>query len=329
MRCGIEALEGRTLLSAGPQIINTFADNRGQVVLSADADLNGAGINYDSCRMFTAGPDGLFRTADDVRLSPLVQYNADTRQIVMQADLPADTPYRVNIRANMVTGVNMAWLDGEFHGGKVASGDGQAGGNYKFISNPSALKVARFTTITGAMNVQLDPQVAPITVGNFTNYANNGMWDGTFFQRSEKTPLHVLQGGGYTVTSANQVDALGKYDPIVMEQGLSNVAYTIAMARSSDLNSASNQWFFNTADNTNLDTLNGGYSAFGAVAGTPGRAVLDRLAAYRTVNAGGQILGQLPVKDYDTVIARNSYDPQVDSIFVYRVAMKMLLSPVA
>src|SRR5581483_4573982 len=118
-------------------------------------------------------------------------YRADLDRINIKAALPAGTKYRVNVKGSLVKGADGVLLDGEFNGALVPSGNGTPGGNYKFQTAVSATKVARFTTVEGAINVQLFSTQTPHTVANFLSYANEGDWDNTFFHRS--APGFVIQ----------------------------------------------------------------------------------------------------------------------------------------
>ncbi len=122
-------------------------------------------------------------------------------------------------------------------------------------------------------DVELDDTQAPITVANFVQYVNNGLYNNTIIHRNVQD--FVIQGGGYTPEYQNgYVNALlpiTSYGPIQNEYSpaRSNVLGTIAMAKlGNDPNSATNQWFVNVADNSsNLDNQNGGFTVFGKVIG--------------------------------------------------------------
>jgi len=125
----------------------------------------------------------------------------------------------------------------------------------------------------GNITVQLYPDKAPITVQNFESYVKSGFYAGTVFHRVMKG--FVIQGGGFTADGTQkQTNA-----PIKLEvnNGLSNLKYTIAMARTSDPNSATSQFFINTADNTFLDpsSQSAGYAVFGKV--ISGFSVVDAI----------------------------------------------------
>jgi peptidyl-prolyl cis-trans isomerase A (cyclophilin A) len=176
--------------------------------------------------------------------------------------------------------------------------------------------VARFITSDGIMDVTLFKSQVAKTVNNFISYADEGAWDRTFFHRS----IHnfVIQGGGFQVTSTNQIAEIPTHSPILLQAGLHNARGTIAMARTGDPNSATNQFFFNTVDNSgSLDPhppsnpTSEGYAVFGTLANKASYATMDRLAARPVVDAttdpnipppiggGGQfgLLVTLPILD--------------------------------
>lgn len=151
--------------------------------------------------------------------------------------------------------------------------------------------VARFTTNQpGADNsfyVELfdaagagRTRTTPATVANFLAYVDAGRYRNTFVHRS--VPGFVVQAGGFTAstTSPASISAVTQFAAVVNEPGNTNVRGTLAMAKlGGDANSATNQWFFNLADNAaNLDNQNGGFTAFGQVLGD-GMSVVDAMAA--------------------------------------------------
>lgn len=115
----------------------------------------------------------------------------------------------------------------------------------------------------------------------------------------------------------DQVGAVPAFAPIVKESGPSNVRGTIAMSRTSDPNSATNQWFFNTKDNTGLNTVDGGYTVFGKLADAASFKTMDTIAAYRIVNAGNPF-AELPVVNTNG----SAIDPAKNLVIVMRVALE-------
>lgn len=124
----------------------------------------------------------------------------------------------------------------------------------------------KLETSKGSMIIELYPDKAPKTVENFLAYVNAGAYDGTIFHRVIKDFMN--QGGGFT-PDFKKVDTR---EPIQNEadNGLKNLKYTVAMARTGEPHSATNQFFINTADNAFLDhkskSMRGwGYTVFGKV----------------------------------------------------------------
>ncbi len=139
--------------------------------------------------------------------------------------------------------------------------------------------VVKLETSMGDIVIELNRQAAPVTTANFLEYAGAGFYDGTIFHRVIRG--FMIQGGGFTT----KMEKKETRDPIVNEakNGLSNARGTIAMARTSDPDSATCQFFINHADNTPLDyaeNRNPGYTVFGKV--IEGMGVVDAIAAVKT-----------------------------------------------
>lgn len=148
-------------------------------------------------------------------------------------------------------------------------------------------------TSMGTIKIELDREKAPVTVDNFLKYVDSKHYDGTIFHRV--IPDFMIQGGGF---EPGLRPKRSKFDPIRNEasNGLSNKQGTIAMARTNDPNSATDQFFINTADNSSkLDrtSRNAGYAVFGKV--TEGLDVALKIEAVRTESAGGH--DDVPIQD--------------------------------
>jgi peptidyl-prolyl cis-trans isomerase A (cyclophilin A) len=146
-------------------------------------------------------------------------------------------------------------------------------------------------TSEGDIRVELYPEKAPKSVANFLDYVKSGQYSGTIFHRV--IPGFMIQGGGYNTSFAEKPTRA----PIALESknGLKNMAGTLAMARTSDPNSATAQFFINTVDNAGLDYPNpdgNGYAVFGKV--TAGMDVVKKIEATPTTTRGP--MGDVPQK---------------------------------
>ena len=141
-------------------------------------------------------------------------------------------------------------------------------------------------TSHGEITIDLNNEKAPITTQNFIDYVNSGHFDNTIFHRVIND--FMIQGGGFE-SGMSQKKARA---PIQNEaaNGLKNDAYTVAMARTSDVHSASAQFFINIADNgflnhTSPTTEGFGYCVFGKV--VEGKDVVDKIKKVETGNKSG------------------------------------------
>ena len=155
-----------------------------------------------------------------------------------------------------------------------------------------------FDTTAGKIRVELYPDAAPKTVANFLDYVKAKHYDGTQFHRV--IGGFMVQGGGFTPDFKQKPTK----PPIAIESeqsskaGLLNVPGTLAMARTSDPNSATAQFFINVADNKFLNfrepTMQGyGYTVFGKV--VSGMDVVDKIAKAPT-GAGGPFPKDVPTE---------------------------------
>jgi|APCry1669189369_1035219.scaffolds.fasta_scaffold59901_1 cyclophilin family peptidyl-prolyl cis-trans isomerase len=148
----------------------------------------------------------------------------------------------------------------------------------------TAPKVKLHTSL-GDIVIQLNAEKAPVTTANFLGYVKDGFYDGTIFHRIIKN--FMAQGGGFT----EKWDQKTTKAPIENEadNGLLNNRGTIAMARTSDPQSATAQFFINYVDNGFLNfkskTPQGyGYAVFGEV--VEGMDVVDKMATVPTGRGG-------------------------------------------
>jgi peptidyl-prolyl cis-trans isomerase A (cyclophilin A) len=165
-----------------------------------------------------------------------------------------------------------------------------AGALAKGKSKKGAATTVEVKTSMGSFKIELYPDKAPKTVENFLKYVDEKFYDGTIFHRVISD--FMIQGGGFD----KDLNKKETHVPIANEakSALSNTRGTVAMARTSDPNSATAQFFVNVKDNKRLDYSGGpggdGYCAFGKV--VSGMDVVDKIKAVPTGEAGG--MGDVP-----------------------------------
>ncbi len=145
--------------------------------------------------------------------------------------------------------------------------------------------VIKLETTMGDIVLELDAEKAPKTAANFVQYVEEGFYDGTIFHRV--IDGFMIQGGGFDA----KMEQKPTHDEIENEadNGLKNLKYTIAMARTMDPHSASSQFFINVNDNHFLDhsgkNMQGwGYAVFGKV--VEGTEVVDKIKGVATGTFG-------------------------------------------
>jgi len=160
------------------------------------------------------------------------------------------------------------------------------------LAADTAKPKVRFETNKGVIVLELDAAKAPKTVANFLQYVRDKYYDGLIFHRVIKG--FMIQGGGVTIDYREKP----KRESIVNEagNGLKNLRGTIAMARTSDVDSATSQFFINHKDNAFLDHTADtpekfGYCVFGRV--VEGMDVVDTIANIPT-GAGGPFAKDVP-----------------------------------
>jgi len=160
-----------------------------------------------------------------------------------------------------------------------------------FAANPQV----ELDTSAGVIKVELYPDAAPKTVANFLDYVKANFYDGTQFHRV--IDGFMIQGGGFTADFAQKPTR----PPVPIEAessskaGLLNVPGAVSMARTSDPNSATSQFFINVNDNKflNYSPSNPGYTVFGKV--VAGMDVVTKIAKSQT-GSGGPFPKDVPVE---------------------------------
>ena len=141
--------------------------------------------------------------------------------------------------------------------------------------------IVEMKTNLGSIQIELDSENAPVTVKNFLEYVDGKFYDGTIFHRVIKG--FMIQGGGYDGGKRKETRA-----PIKNEagNGLKNIKGSIAMARTSEVDSATSQFFINLVDNDFLNhrgttARTFGYAVFGQV--VAGMDVVEKIGSVKTI----------------------------------------------
>ena len=150
------------------------------------------------------------------------------------------------------------------------------------VEDPSASRTKiEMKTSMGIIKLELFDKRAPVTVKNFVSYAKKGHYDGTIFHRVISSM--VVQGGGFEPDEKGVLIEKPTDPPIINEgltNGLKNIAGAISMARTSDLHSATSQFFLNFKDNPGWDSERSPYTVFGKI--TDGMDVIHRIKQVKT-----------------------------------------------
>ncbi len=148
------------------------------------------------------------------------------------------------------------------------------------------------TTNLGNIKIELHADKAPKTVANFLAYVEAGHYAGTIFHRVIRG--FMIQGGGFEIGMKQKPTN----PPVENEakNGLKNVPYSVAMARTSDPHSASAQFFINTVNNEFLNSPGQdgwGYCVFAEV--SEGKDIVDKISASNTTRSG--MFADVPVEN--------------------------------
>lgn len=160
--------------------------------------------------------------------------------------------------------------------------------------------MVRLETSLGDIVLEMDEQKAPATVENFLSYVRAGHYDGTIFHRV--IDGFMIQGGGFTPDMVQKPTNAPIHNEA--DNGLTNDAYTVAMARTQDPHSATAQFFINVKKNEFLNhkskTAQGwGYAVFGKVA--EGHGVVNKIKGLATGDRAGH--GDVPLETVEIIKA--------------------------
>ena len=162
----------------------------------------------------------------------------------------------------------------------------------------------KLETSMGDIVIELNEEKAPASAANFLNYVKDGHYDGTIFHRV--IDGFMIQGGGMDA----DMNEKGTGAPIQNEadNGLTNDAYTVAMARTMDPHSATAQFFINVKKNdflnhTGKNPQGWGYAVFGKV--VKGHGVVNKIKGVATGRKG--VHDDVPV-DPVTIVKAEAID---------------------
>jgi peptidyl-prolyl cis-trans isomerase B (cyclophilin B) len=163
--------------------------------------------------------------------------------------------------------------------------------------------MVRLHTNHGVIGIELDTEKAPKTAENFLRYVQAGHYNNTLFHRVING--FMIQGGGFEPGMRQKPTEAAIENEAT--NGLRNVKYSVAMARTSDPHSATAQFFINVADNDFLNHTapsgqGWGYCVFGKV--VEGSDVVDKIRSVRTSRSGGH----QDVPEEDVIIQRAEAD---------------------
>ena len=177
-------------------------------------------------------------------------------------------------------------------------------GGSLLLSQVASATTVQFQTVLGDFEVNLFDNTTPITVTNFLAYVNDGSYTNSIVHRS--VAGFVIQGGGYKYNGKTPLDSVTQKPKITNEPVYSNLRGTIAMAKGTQVDSATSQWFINLSDKNAtdkdfgymLDNNTGGFTVFGQVMGN-GMQVVDAIAALSRFNMGVNTpFTTIPLRNY-------------------------------
>ena len=159
--------------------------------------------------------------------------------------------------------------------------------------------MVKIHTNHGVITLELDSEKTPVTVENFLRYVDSGHYDNTLFHRV--IDGFMIQGGGYASGMKEKPTQASIQNEAAL--GAGNETYSIAMARTSDVHSATLQFFINVANNsflnhTSMTPQGFGYCVFGRV--VEGKEVVDAIKKVKT----GRLAGHQDVPLEDVIIEK-------------------------
>ena len=182
------------------------------------------------------------------------------------------------------------------------------------LSSFANATIVEFQTSQGNFQVNLFDQTTPETVANFLQYIDEQHYTNSVVHRV--IPSFIVQGGGFSFPGEWPLTRIETNAAVVNEPIYSNVKGTIAMAKvANNPNSATDQWFFNLANNaSNLDLQNGGFTVFGQVIGD-GMNVIEQIA-------GLTLCQDVPMTDYSSQNCSEQTTPGIENfVMIYGISI--------
>jgi len=263
----------------------------GQVIAnSGGASVSGITVSADQTSSQNLGSSGLLPGAISLRM-----FLASTTSAALPAQALNHTPVVNTPIANVAVATNSSPTTIDL----AANFTDAALGN----------TMVQLDTSSGTMDIELLDTTAPQTVANFLDYVEGGDYSNDIFHRLTSVAtdgLGVLQGGGFTFeANPSQLVPVTSRAPVHNEFSLlrPNTQWTVAMAKTSDPNSATSQFFINMVDNsTSLDSTSnsGGFTVFGKLPTTADQTVATALAALKATNesSANGAFSEIPLSNY-------------------------------
>ena len=256
---------------------NNLAHKRGVLSMARANDPNSASSQFFICHKNTASVtnlDGNYATFG------YVIYGVDIVDKIAKVNTNANDKPLSTVTITSIKFVNVSEVvDTEDNTTENTDTQPTYNGEGVTVSNTATDTVLIDVQNYGKILVQLSPEAAPVTVANFKSLVEKGFYDGTIFHRVINK--FMIQGGGYgSDFSEKDADTItGEFSSNGFNNTLSHKRGVISMARATDPNSASSQ-FFICQDDDGVAHLDGNYAAFGTV--LQGMDTVDKIAAAQT-----------------------------------------------
>lgn len=196
------------------------------------------------------------------------------------------------------------------------------------LHDPDTPVAVRIFTNLGDIDAIIHQPACPASAVNFLGYVDRGNYEGVAFHRSSTSAssgVEVIQAGHLLPDGPGEFKLNHREPNVPDEAGLSNILGTLAMAKTGANHSGSNQWYFNTIDNTNLDgpQSNGGYTVFGR-ATTPSLPVLAEIHGRPRGDYSVSVEGIVQTfNDWPTSVAPAGASPALDELIQIQSATRI------